>query len=341
MANITVSKYCRHLNIKIYQTFSQQPTNHYIPVNPMRSYLNYNFSAWREYGIGTLSVSTHYLTTTSLQDWDEKSNSDFWSQSLYLQYLRFPIPHKPRWFLEIYCIAIQFINLDSLVLAILLLVSCYPPSSIRCSPRPTSLPSPQNNLHKSCTNVEPWERFQPHRGCTAWHSKWFHWMTQLSKVLTPQIHSEAQEGLSWPRTFQLASSLLAKVDFNPKTEEDPKCQGKRQHKKLQNFSGLSLKSWLLWSSPLIVIHEKADRLFWYLLGFKKACISCRKDLSLHCSRITQNWTSYCHSNIIHWRLLGLYITLMALAEYYWQLDAAHRAPVADAYLKNAKHLNAG
>lgn len=155
----------------------------------MRSYLNYNFSAWRENGTGTLSVSTHYLTTISLQDWHEKSNSDFWSQSLYLQYPRFPIPRKPRRFLKIYCTAIRFFTLDSLVLAILLLVSCCPPSSIRCSP--TSLPSPQNNLHKSCTNVEPWECFQPHRGCTAWHSKWSHWMTQLSKVLTPQIHSGA------------------------------------------------------------------------------------------------------------------------------------------------------
>lgn len=131
---------------------------------------------------------------------------------------------------------------------------------------------------------------------------------------------------------------MAKVYFNPKTEEEPKCQGKRQHKTLENFSGLSLKSWLLWSSPLLLIHKKADRLFRYLLGFKKACSSCRKDPSSHCSKITQNWTSYCHSHIVHWRLPGLYIALMTLAEYYWQLAAAHRAPVADAYLKKCKTL---
>lgn len=64
------------------------------------------------------------------------------------------------------------------------------------------------------------------------------------------------------------------------------CQGMRQHQRHHSFSGLALKSWLLWSSPLLQIHRKPDRLFLHLT-LKQALSSCRKDLTSYSSKITQ------------------------------------------------------
>lgn len=216
----------------------------------IKSWLNYNFSAWRERNTHCFNTSSQHHISVGLA-WKKIKK-----QLLILQYIKFLISHKPCRFLEICWIATQSVNLYSLELEILLLLSCVP-SSVRCFPGPTSLLSSQENL-KGCTHAEPWELFQPHRGCTGWCSKW---MTQLCASLTPQICSEAQKGLSWPLTFdwlllswQRLTSIqkLRKISnyMVPRDETAPETP--------QSFPGLPLKSWLLWSS-LLQIHRKPDR----------------------------------------------------------------------------------
>lgn len=163
----------------------------------------------------------------------------------------------------------------------LLLVSCLP-SSVRCFPGPRSLLSSQENL-KSCTHAEPWELFQLHRGCREWCSKW---MTQLCGILTPQFPVRHRKGSADPSPLT-GYSPPDKEHFNPKGKEDLKWwQGMRQHQRPQSFSGLPLKSWLLWSSPLLQIHRKPDRLFLHLT-FKQVLSCCRIDLTSYSSKMTQ------------------------------------------------------
>lgn len=140
---------------------TNQPTHQYIPV----PYCHQKLAELQILCLGgEWEGNTHCFNTPSQHHISVGLARKIKKQLLILQYIKFLISHKPCQFLEICCTATQFVNLYSLELEILLLISC-PPSSARCFPGPTSLLRPQENL-KSCPHAEPWELLQPHCGCT-------------------------------------------------------------------------------------------------------------------------------------------------------------------------------
>lgn len=180
---------------------------------------------------------------------------------------KFSYSLQANWLLEIYCTAIQFINLYSLELAILLWANCCPSSDAFLDLQASWAHKATWSLAHMQNLVIPSSRIMAAQHDTAsgpsgWHS---------SKILTPHICSGAQEGLSWPLTFDWLLPSWQRLTSIQKLRKIPNYVVPGEEtapETLHSFSGLPLKSWLLWSSPLLLIHKQTDRRFCSLLSSK-------------------------------------------------------------------------
>lgn len=158
-------------------------------------------------------------------------------QLVILQCIKFLTSHKPCQFLEICCIATQLVNLYSLELEILLLVSCLP-SLVRCFPGPPSLMSSTSSLAHMQNPGSSSSRIVAAQNDAAngWHSSVQFWL-RSSAVRDRKGSADPLPltGLlpSWQRLTSIQKSRKIPKYMVPRDETAPE--------RLQSFPGPPLK----------------------------------------------------------------------------------------------------